>query len=527
MYRTLDQRASTETAANAAATLPLDHYTRRRFLGCVGTTVALGGLSWLTDLPASAASAGRVASTPLPPGAALRVQPVLIYQLPVRRERTSWRAYGGLQSQADVDREVKRLKNDFRQMTAKAEFPLEFLPLRAVNNDAGLQAACAAACDAFLVCAASGPQQWIEALAATKKPNIVFVRHKSGPVYLYYEIAHWRLMRKSGDTKAEPNLDYDDVVVDEFDDVLWRLRALYGLKNACGTKVLALGGMQAYSAPAQELGPAHAQQRWAYEFVTVSHEQIAQRIQQARNDPAVMQRAEKRTQQLLAQRNVTLATERRFVVNSYVALKIIQDLMRETGAMNVGVAHCMGGLIPILDTPPCLVLSILNDEGFTAFCHTDVSHTLPGVLLRWVSNKPSFVCNSHFPHHGKVTLAHCAAPRKMNGRDFEPTKIMTHYESDYGAATKVQYRKGQTITCLIPNLHCTKWFGFRAQIVDSPALDACRSQMDITIQGDWRKLTREMEGFHTVVCYGDYLREIGYALSKVGGIGWRNYSEPA
>jgi hypothetical protein len=513
--------------AKAVQEPPQNGFTRRRFLRGVGATMALGGMGMLAGLPASAASTRRVAGTPLPPGVALRVQPVLVYQFSVRRERTSWRGYGGLQTQADADQEEKRLAGDLKQLGARAEFPLEILPLRTVSNPAELAAACGSSCDAYLVCAASGPQEWVEALLATKKPNILFVRHKSGPVYLYYEIAHWRLLRKSGDTKAEPNLDYDDVVVDDFGEVLWRLRGLYGLKNARGTKVLAIGGMAAYSTPAQQLGPGHARERWGYEFITVPDEQIAERIQQARNNAAVMEKAERQTQHLLAQRNVTLATERRFVVNTYVALKVVRDLMRETGATNVGVAHCMGGLIPILDTPPCLALSILNDEGFTAFCHTDVSHTLPGVLLRWISGKPSFVCNSHFPHQGLVTLAHCAAPRKMNGRDYEPTKIMTHYESDYGAATRVQYPKGQEITCLIPNLHCTKWFGFKSQIVDSPSLVACRSQMDIRIQGDWRALLREMEGFHTVVCYGDYLREIGYAVGKVGGIEWRNYSERA
>jgi L-fucose isomerase-like protein len=184
----------------------------------------------------------------------------------------------------------------------------------------------------------------------------------------------------------------------------------------------------------------------------------------------------------------------------------------------------MGSLIPILDTPPCLVLSLLNDEGLTAFCHTDLTHTLPGVLMRWISSQPSFVCNSHFPHHGVVTLAHCAAPRKMNGRQFEPTTLMTHYESDYGAATKVHYRKGQVVTCIVPNLQCTKWFAFRGRIVDSPSFDMCRSQMDLEIDGDWRALVKEMEGFHTIVTYGDYLREVGYALGKVG-LGWANYSE--
>ena len=300
MHRNYNQKAYGAVTAKPARELRLDDFTRRRFLGCVGSAMALGGLGLLAEFPASAASARRVASTPLPPGVALRVQPVLVYQIPVRRERTSWRGYGGLQSAADVERELKRLENDLKQLTAQAEFPLELQPLRSVNNPTGLQAACGSECDAFLVCAASGPQEWVEALAATKKPNILFVRHKSGPVYLYYQIAHWRLLRKSGDSKAEPNLGYDDVVVVEFGDVLWRLRALYGLKNARGTKVLALGGMAAYSAPAQELGPAHAQQSWGYEFVTVSHEQIAGRIQEARKDPAVMREAERQAAQLLA-----------------------------------------------------------------------------------------------------------------------------------------------------------------------------------------------------------------------------------
>jgi L-fucose isomerase-like protein len=186
----------------------------------------------------------------------------------------------------------------------------------------------------------------------------------------------------------------------------------------------------------------------------------------------------------------------------------------------------MGGLIRRLDTPPCLVLSLLNDEGYTAFCHTDFTHTPPGILLHHISGKPSFVSNSHFPHHGMMTLAHCSAPRKMNGKTFEPTTILPHFESDYGAATKVRYTKGQITTNLIPNLVCTKWFGFRGKIVDSPSYDMCRSQMDVRIDGDWRRLLKDMQGFHTITCYGDYLREVGYAIKKLG-IQWENVSENA
>jgi hypothetical protein len=102
---------------------------------------------------------------------------------------------------------------------------------------------------------------------------------------------------------------------------------------------------------------------------------------------------------------------------------------------------------------------------------------------------------------------------------------MTHFESDYGAATKVTYTKGQVVTVVIPNLSCSKWQGFRGSILDSPSHPACRSQIDIAIEGDWRKLVREMEGFHAQVVYGDYLREIGYALGHLGGVEWQDFSQ--
>ena len=37
-------------------------------------------------------------------------------------------------------------------------------------------------------------------------------------------------------------MDVDDIVVDDYGEVLWRLRAMYGMKNAKGTRMLAIGG---------------------------------------------------------------------------------------------------------------------------------------------------------------------------------------------------------------------------------------------------------------------------------------------
>jgi len=102
---------------------------------------------------------------------------------------------------------------------------------------------------------------------------------------------------------------------------------------------------------------------------------------------------------------------------------------------------------------------------------------------------------------------------------------VTHYESDYGAATKVHYTKGQTVTVVIPAHDCSKWQGFRGKIVDAPSRPACRSQMDIEVDGDWKKLENQV-GYHVLVSYGDWLREVGYALGKLKNAPtWENFSE--
>ncbi len=432
-----------------------------------------------------------------------------------------------MQSQAEVDEEAKRIERELKQLSSQTDFPIDVQPLALVNNAQQAAKVAGSDCDAFLVYAAGGhDHRWYASLAAAK-PNVMFLRHRSGPYYLWHEIAHWRLLRHSGDTFTEPSMDVDDIVVDDYGEVLWRLRALYGLKNAKGTTMLAIGGLRAYSSPGQELGPKHAKEVWGYTIKSVTARAFAERLGKARADEAIMKAVERHADELIAQPNVTLQTDRRFVVNSFLALKVCKDFMKEVGATNFGFANCMGSDIAMLDTPPCLVLSLANDEGLTAYCHTDLTHTLPGVLLRWIAGKPTFVCNSHFPHHGIFTVAHCAAPRKMNGKDHEPAKIMTHFESDYGAATKVAYTKGQTVSVIVPNLHCTKWMGFRGKILASPSHPACRSQIDIEVDGNWRRLLTEMEGFHTQVCYGDYLREVGYALRKLGKLEWTNISESA
>ena len=498
--------------------------TRRGFLGGSAT---VGGL--LLASSAGSQPASQVQPEDWPPGKPIAVQPILSYDTPQRGEKTSWRPYGAIHSAELAAAEARRIEAELKALAETSEFPLTPRPVVLAENEASIDKVIAESdADVLMPYAAGGAVEWFWKLANCGKPNIMFLRHKSGPYYLYHEIVHWRVLRHHEDAMAEPNFDVWDVVVDDYDELQWRLRALYGLKNARGTKVLAIGSLTAYSGPAQENGPRVAKDLWGYEIEVVPREDFAQRLQRARDNAEFMKSVEDQTDRFLSNPQISLQTERRFVVNSFAAWKVCRSLLEEKNAFNFGFDRCMNhDVIAMLDTPPCLILALANDAGYTAYCHTDLSHTMPGVLLRWIASRPSFVCNTHFPHHGIYTVAHCAAPMKMDGHNLEPVTLMTHFESDYGVASKVEYAKGQIVTLIQPDLHCTRWHGFRGTIVDTPALPMCRSQMDIAIDGDVKRITERIEGFHAQVVYGDYLREAGYALKKLGGMEWVNYSETA
>jgi hypothetical protein len=492
--------------------------SRRDFLLGLG---AAGMGAWaLSSRRAEAALRTPIPGMGLRIGPPLRVKPALVYQLYQKREAWSWRPWGGLHSQEDVDTEVRKIEAELKKLSSEADFPMEVLPVAPVRTGEQAAAVRDSDCDAILVYAAIGGGGELETIASSKKPNVMFVRHKSGPVYLWYEIAHPHFLRKATDEYRQPGMDVWDVVVDDYGEVLWRLRALYGLKNAVGTKIVAIGDAGGWGV-GHKLGPQTAREIWKLDIIPVTYKELEPMIKKAMADEKAVAKARRETDEYLGREGFSLHTDRKFVVNAFLLTDIFKELMEKADAPAITVHHCMGTIIPMSQTTACLPLNVINDEGLMAFCESDFVVIPSGILLRYISGKPSFLQDPTYPHDGVTTCAHCTGPSRMNGKDFEPTKVYTHYESDYGAAPKVEMKKGQVITGLIPDFASKKWLGFRGKIVDHPFYDICRCQIDVEIEGDWRKLLEDMRGFHWMICYGDYLREVGYALKKLG-IGWEN-----
>jgi hypothetical protein len=498
---------------------------RRDFLG-----VASGVLASAAVLPASKTTASGRADAlseawdpqrPFPVlGKPLRIQPVLMYRVSHRREAASWKSWGGVQSESAAAEEVARITGELNELATGSGFSLEIRPVVKVKAVEEAKRLNDGEFDLLLLYPATGSGDILRACCAAGRHSAIFVRHQSGPVYYWYEALSVRYLAADDTEPPDKGVSIYDVVVDDYRELLWRLRALYGVENFRGTRIVALGGAWGKYAPD---APDVARNAQGIQIVEVSYDEVAPRIRKALADDRLRATAETWTDQYLRLPGTTLETDRPAVVNAFLLYTVFKDLMRENDAAAFTIRDCMGAIMPLSQTTACLTLSLLNDEGIMAFCESDFVIIPAGILLRHIAGTPVFLHNSTFPHNGTVTCAHCTAPRRMDGERYEPARILTHFESEYGAAPKVDIPVGQEMTFIDPEYSVGRWVGFKGTVRGNPFYDICRSQQDVEIQGDWRKLIREVRDSHWIAAYGDYLKEVEYAARKIG-IRWEGLS---
>jgi hypothetical protein len=505
-----------------------DHMNRREFVGLTTAGVAGSVLGLGTTRGADVSPPEWDPNRPpVCTGKALVIQPVLMYAVAQRREATSWKSWGGVQSDEAAATEAQNISRELNTLSRRADFPMRVLPLVKVKSAAQAAPVHEGIYDVVVLYAASGSGDLLRACFPPQKERdtILFVRESSGPAYYWYEALSTKYLR-TGRPADNSCLDHggphvDDVVVDDGAELLWRLRSLYALKNFIGARIVALGGPWGKYAPD---APRVARERYKLNIIDVSYEDITQRIKAAMQDSGRVAAAQRGAEQYLSLPHTTLATDRQFVVNAFLLYGVFKDLMREHDAPAFTIRGCMGTILPIAQTTPCLSLSLLNDEGLMAFCESDFVIIPAGILLHYVCGRPVFLHNSTFPHNGLVTCAHCSAPRRLDGVRYEPAKILTHYESEYGAAPKVEMPMGQRVTFIDPEYSTGRWLGFTGVVHSNPSYEICRSQQEVEIEGDWRKLRNEVRDSHWMMAGGGHLKELACATRKLG-IEWVDLSQ--
>ena len=493
--------------------------SRRSFLAMGG--VLMGGLSYAAFQSVLQAADDAAPVAMPPPRKPLIVKPVLVYDQPQPREKTSWRNWGGIHNAEAAAEEVARIKSELSAIKQRADYPVEFLETSAVNNVNQMQGnPDIEKCDTILL---YGAGYAINGVQNFGKNVVFFQRWRSGPVYLQYEIISPRFLRQHTDGLVFQGVDFSDVVTDKTTELDWRFRALCGLKNTMNSKIITIGGANAWSQPAGVV-PERVKEIWGFEYLDINYDDVGKMIREFKADAKVMDRARKRADAYLKIPGTRLETTNDFFVYSFVLDDLFRVLMQQADTNLITVNSCMGAIMPAAETTACLTLSTLNDDGYLAFCESDFVVIPSGVLLGNITGKPVFLANPNYPHDGIITVAHCTAPRKMDGKNYDPARIVTHFESDYGAAPYVEVPLGTTTTHIAPAFNSQRWVGLKGTIDDVPFRPICRSQFDIRYEFPDDLLAKRMPGFHWMTCFGDYRKEIGYALRRVG-IEWDNLDE--
>lgn len=492
--------------------------SRRGFMA----TAAIGGaaLTGLTWTGLVRAADGKLPQPPV--RRPLKVLPILVWSHAHRAEKRSWRSWGGIERPEQAAEELKRIERELAGIARQADFPVKFENVVSVNDVKKADPAAVKDADVVIV---YGAGHNVNGCQDFGKDVILFQRHRSGPVYLQYEIVSPRFLRQHTDQLAIKNITFDDVVTDSLDELTWRLRALCGLKNTRNSKIMCIGGAGGWAQPAGVI-PELVTNVWGMDLQTVTYDDLDVLIQDARADKAAVALAKQRADQYLAQDKTTLETKREFVDNCFLLDQIFRHIMAEADCRAITINGCMATIMPKALTSACLTLSTLNDDGYLAFCESDFVVIPSGMLLANISNLPVFLNDPTYPHGGVITLAHCTGPRKMNGKSLHPARIVTHFESDYGASPKVEMPKGQIVTNIAPDFKSQRWMGLLGKIADAPFLPICRDQIDVAYDVPDQLVAERMPGFHWMTCYGDHTKELGYALRRVG-ITWDNLSDTA
>lgn len=444
----------------------------------------------------------------------LRVLPVLMYRVPRKREMTSYKSWGGVQSHEIAAEESERISGEWCRLRDSIGFPLEVQPVVRVTNPEEAAQIDHSRVDLTVVYPATGSGDTLRA-CIPERGAVLFARHKSGPVYYWYEALSTRYLAKTGEQPdTERRVSVRDVVIDNLDELRWRLRAWNAVNNLIGCRVATLGGFQGKYAPE---APEIARRKWGIEIINLTYADFEKRLKAAFAYPSLMAQAERWADTFLSLPGTALETERSYVVNAFVLYALFKQFMAESGASVFSIMDCMSAIMPMSRTTACLTLGLLNDEGLIAFCESDFVVIPAGILLRHIAGVPVFMHNSTFPHdEGIVTCAHCACPRRLDGQGYASARILTHYESDFGAAPKVEMPLGQMVTFINPEYATGRWLGLRGVVRDNPFYEICRSQQDVQILGPWERLLNEVRDSHWMMAYGDHLQTAGYAASKIG-----------
>ena len=114
-----------------------EHCMNRRTFHALTTAGLAGGFLGVSAAVAADALEIEPWDPDQPPrvtGRPLRVQPILAHAVLAPREKTSWRSWSEIINEPAAAQEMQRIDGELKALSARADFPLEILPMAKVTT---------------------------------------------------------------------------------------------------------------------------------------------------------------------------------------------------------------------------------------------------------------------------------------------------------------------------------------------------------------------------------------------------------
>jgi L-fucose isomerase-like protein len=239
-------------------------------------------------------------------------------------------------------------------------------------------------------------------------------------------------------------------------------------------------------------------------------------------------KAEERAERLIKNAEET-HIDRQYVKRSFEFYYAIKHLMQKYGCNAFTVECfelCASRLADKYLITPCLVHTLLKDEGIASACEGDLNALLAMRLLMSVANKSSFMGNPIVFSKDQLVINHSVPGIKMAGYDKPdlPYHLRHFVESGWGTKVMIDFSQleEKTVTLARFDPLGTKIYLAKGEIIgcmgfNKGTLIGCSLAAQIKVP-DARECLRKLSDFgsHLSMVYGDYTREMGELADMMG-----------
>jgi hypothetical protein len=285
----------------------------------------------------------------------------------------------------------------------------------------------------------------------------------------------------------------------------------------------------------------------------VSYREFAKEMDEVINNKEISAKAEDRAQQLIKNAEET-HIDKQYVKRSFEFYYAVKNLMQKYGCNAFTVECfelCASRLAEKYKITPCLVHTLLKDEGIASACELDLNALLSMRLLMSVAKKSSFMGNPASIAKDQLYLYHSVPGIKMAGYDKPDLAFdLRHFvESGWGTKVMIDFTKLEEKTVTLARLDpfAAKIYIAKGEIIDCTGfrkgvLSATRKKEEMNeslvkslLENDQadligctlaahikvpeaRECMRKLSEFgsHLSMVYGDYTREIHGLADMMG-----------